>query len=83
VARTHKAAIAFCAINFVTISAEAYFFSRRAFRPLGSLVFQTAKLVVVVGLWMVMVIHGKDGQEITRDAWMVLFGEALLFAVLR
>jgi hypothetical protein len=83
VLRTHKAAMTLCAVSFATIAGESYLFDARALSPSRGLVIQATKSVVVGAQWVVMVIHDKAGQEKSREVWMVILGEAVLFTALR
>jgi hypothetical protein len=75
--------MALCAISFATIAGEAYLFSARALGPLRGLGFQVAKFGIVAGLWMAMITQNQEWQEKTAGVWLMMVGEAVLFAVFR
>lgn len=52
-------------------------------RPFGSLVFQTAKFIIVVGQWTAAVLRDNPRQVNSFGEWMQMLGQSLGLAALR
>jgi len=69
-------------ISLSIIVVEAYFFARRALGPLNSLLFQTAKFIIVGGQCAIILVSGEvaRGKKLTLQAWIMIIAQGLLVA---
>lgn len=73
---------AMCAMNFVLIAVEAWFFARGRLTPLNNLAFQTAKTLVVGAQWMIVCLYENNGRQGSLYRWIQALGESLLLSAL-
>jgi hypothetical protein len=87
VRRIIAAAIALWAFIIAIIIGEACVFAgcclaERTSGPFNSLIFQVAKISIIIGQWMLVQLRDSRGEVNGFDGWVQMLGQSLLMAAL-